>query len=181
METGFLKQYFIVGEKLLCFIPRTGSTSLLKLIEDKHYPFMRNVKVAPQFRIPSRPDDGKSELVSMIREPLSRFLSGCAQKGYTVEQGIAELQKPRVDIHIRSQYTFLSEKRETKLFRFPDELTACAEYLNLPTPIPHLNVSVTKPELTPEQEAWLNQYYHIDLKLWEDGKITYPLLMLQIK
>jgi hypothetical protein len=167
MKTAQLKRYFIVGGKLLCFIPRTGSTSLLKLIETKHYPYLSNIKgITPHFKTPSIIDDHKSELVSMFRCPIERFISGCAQKKWNVAEGIAELKKEIVDIHIRPQNTFLSDNRPTKLFRFPEQLDACAAYLGLPTPIPHLNKSKVKPTASAEELAWLTEYYKKDLEIF---------------
>lgn len=167
MKTAQLKRYFIVGDKLLCFIPRTGSTSLLKLIEDKYYPNNhKGIGVTPHFRIHSVIDDHKRELVSMFRNPVERFVSGCAQKKYTIEHGIAELQKERVDFHIRSQHTFLSNDSPTKLFKFPEQIDSCAEYLGLPTPVPFLNVSKSKPVVTKKQLAWLKEYYKKDLEIF---------------
>jgi hypothetical protein len=160
-----LKRYYVVGDKLLCFIPRTGTTSLLQLIEDKYYPQHKHTGVDIHFRTPSIIDDHKSELIAVIRDPIDRFLSGCARRDWTVEQGIEELQKPNVDIHIRPQYTFLSEHRPTKFFQFPDQLNECAEYLGLPTPIPHLNRMDVKPEMTAKQKVWLIEYYMKDFEL----------------
>jgi hypothetical protein len=160
-----LKRYYVVGDKLLCFIPRTGTTSLLQLIEDKYYPQHKHPGVDIHFRTPSIIDDHKSELIAVIRDPIDRFLSGCARRDWTVEQGIEELQKPNVDIHIRPQYTFLSEHRKTKFFSFPHQLNECAEYLGLPTPIPHLNKMDVKPEMTAKQKVWLIDYYMKDFEL----------------
>ena len=160
-----LKRYYIVGEKLFCFIPRTGTTSLLQLIEEKYYPRNKDIAIDIHFKTPSIIDDGKKELVAVIRDPIDRFLSGCARREFTVEQGIEELKKEQPDIHIRSQYTFLSENRPTKFFRFPDELDACAEYLGLSTPIPHLNKMEVKSVPTDEQIVWLTEYYKKDFEL----------------
>jgi hypothetical protein len=161
-----LKRYFIVGDKLMCFIPRTASTSLLTLIEEKYYPRLKHIdNVTLHFKIPSVIDDGKRELVAVIRNPVERFLSGCARKKWTIEYGIEELKKDSPDFHIRAQYTFLSEKRETKFFKFPDQIDEIANYLGLPTPVPKLNVSSSKPIPTDEQLAWLTEYYKKDFDL----------------
>jgi hypothetical protein len=172
MKTAKLQRYFVVGDKLLCFIPRTGSTSLLRLIEDKHYPDSHKAEgVTPHFRLPSIIDDHKSEMCAMIRNPIDRFISGCTQKKWTVAEGIEELKNERVDIHIRPQYTYLSELRETKLFKFPEQINDCAEWLGLPTPVPMLNVSKKKPEVTKEQIEWLTEYYKKDFELFNKLKI----------
>ena len=50
----------MVGDKLMCFIPRTASTSLLNLIQDKYYPYLKKIEgVTLHFKIPSIVDDGK--------------------------------------------------------------------------------------------------------------------------
>lgn len=160
------KRYFIVKDKMMCFIPRTASTSLLTLIEDKYYPERKRLKKLPiHYRIRTSMDRGKYELVSMIRNPVDRFLSGCGRKGWSVSEGIEKLKKDKIDIHIRPQYTFLSEKNETKLFLFPDEIDKLAEYLDLPTPVPTLNSCNTKPTPTNEELVWLNEYYKKDFEL----------------
>lgn len=155
-----LKRYFVVGDKLLCFIPRTGSTALLKLIIDKYYPHLNRVKgITPHFKVPSVIDtqNNTRELVAMLRDPVERFESGCAQKKWTLDEGLVELQKERVDIHIRPQSSFLSDIHETKLFKFPDEIDKCAEYLGLPTPVPQINVSKEKEKATNEQKSIVEQ------------------------
>lgn len=162
-----MKQYFMVGEKLMCFIPRTASTSLLTLIQEKYYPQLQHIdNVTLHFKIPSIIDDGKRELVAVIRNPVERFLSGCARKKWTVEEGITELKKENPDFHIRPQYTFLSEKRETKFFKFPTQIDEIATYLGLPTPVPMKNVSTSKPVPTDTQLEWLNSYYQKDFELF---------------
>jgi len=163
------KRYFIVGDKMMCFLPRTASTSLLTLIQDKYYPERKcMVKLPIHFRIPSRLDRGKYELVSVIRHPVERFISGCAQKGWTIEEGIEILKKEKIDIHIRPQYLFFSDKNPTKLFKFPDEIDKLAEYLGLPTPVPKLNVSKSKLTPTEEQIIWLNEFYIKDFELFNN-------------
>lgn len=160
-----LKRYFKVGDKLLCFIPRTASTSLLTLIQQKHYPFSERINIALHFKIPSIIDDGKSELLAVVRNPIDRFLSGCSRKKWTVAQGIEELKKEKIDIHIRPQYTFLSENRPTKLFLFPSQIDEVATYLELPTPVPRKNVSKEKPIATQEELDWLTEFYQRDFDL----------------
>jgi hypothetical protein len=162
-----LKRYFIVGDKLMCFIPRTASTALLSLIEDKYYPQLKNIKdITPHFKIPSIIDDGKHELVSVIRNPIDRFVSGCARKNWTIEEGITELKKEVPDFHIRPQYTFLSENRETKLFKFPEQIDELASYLGLPIPVPKINVSSSKSTPNTRQLEWLTDYYKKDFELF---------------
>ena len=165
-----LKRYFVVGDKLMCFIPRTASTALLSLIEDKFYPHLKNIKnITPHFKIPSVIDDGKRELLSVIRNPVERFISGCARKNWTIEQGILELKKESPDFHIRAQYTFLSEARPTKLFKFPEQIDELANYLGLPTPVPRINVSTVKPVPTEAELEWLNNYYKKDFELFNNA------------
>lgn len=161
-----LKQYFKVGNKLMCFIPRTASTSLLTIIQEKYYPRLKNIEnVTLHFKIPSIADDGKSELVAVIRDPIDRFLSGCARKKWSIDEGIAELKKDKPDFHIRPQYTFLSEQRPTKLFKFPNQIDELASYLGLPTPVPKLNSSKSKDTPNVEQLNWLIEYYKKDFEL----------------
>jgi len=164
-----LKRYFKVGNKLLCFIPRTASTSLLTLIQEKYYPFLTKIdNVTLHFKIPSIVDDNKSELLAVIREPIDRFLSGCARKKWSVSQGIEELKKDNVDLHIRPQYTYLSEGRPTKLYKFPDQIDELVAYLGLPTPVPKKNVSKSKPIPTTNELIWLKEYYKKDTELYEN-------------
>lgn len=166
-----MKRYFVIGDKLLCFIPRTGSTSILQLVENKHYPHLKRMDSVPHFKIPSIIDDHKSELVSMFRNPVERFVSGCVQKGWTIEEGIEKLKGEKVDIHIRPQYTFLSENRETKLFRFPEQLQDCVNYLGLTEePLPHLSKSPSKPKLTKKQTEFLIEYYKKDIEIFKGLK-----------
>ena len=166
-----LKRYFKVGDKLLCFIPRTASTSLLTLIQEKYYPFLAKIdNVTLHFKIPSIVDDNKSELLAVLRNPIDRFLSGCARKNWTVTQGIEELKKDNVDLHIRPQSSFLSEDRSTKFFKFPDQIDELATYLGLPTPVPRKNISKSKPIPNNEELIWLTEYYKKDFELFNSIK-----------
>lgn len=70
--------------------------------------------------------------------------------------------------NIRPQYTFLSEDRPTKFYKFPDQIDELATYLGLPTPVPKKNVSKSKPVPTADELTWLTEYYKKDIELYEN-------------
>lgn len=87
----------------------------------------------------------------IVRNPIERFRSMCAQK---------HLDRP--------PYSPLP-KGDFKYFLFESQLKECAEWLGLPTPLPHIDASTesNKPILTSYQEDIVRQIYAEDIVLWE--------------
>jgi len=99
------------------------------------------------------------EVALIVRNPLERFRSICAHKpNRTLEE---HLEKPI--------YGPLPFGNYVRYFRFEDQLEECAEWLGLPTLLPHEDASdpALKPNLTIEQENIVRQIYADDFILWE--------------
>jgi len=74
------------------------------------------------------------------------------------------------DTHLLKQSRFLHDDHveDLKIFKMPDQIDECAEWLGLPTPMVHKNeTSGPKPDLTPEQIEKIKHYYRKDVALWE--------------
>jgi len=66
-------------------------------------------------------------------------------------------------------YGPLPQGNFVRYFRFEDQLNDAAEWLGLPTPLPHEDATdpAAKPVLTPDQEARVRQIFAADIALWE--------------
>jgi hypothetical protein len=104
--------------------------------------------------------DGSSVNVGIVvRNPVERFRSMCAHRlDRTLEE---HLDSP--------MYGPLPQGTFARYFRFEDQLDAAAEWLGLPTPLPHEDATdeADKSTLTPEQEARVREIYADDIALWE--------------
>jgi hypothetical protein len=127
----------------------------------------------------TRPD---GEVVCLVRDPVERFRSAMAQVGITdVDATLDELANETgnhpeyrpvrgrrllsEDVHFQPQSRFSGEP--IRHFRFPDQLEAAAAALDLATPLPVINESTgVKPNLTPEQEQRVREWYADDVALW---------------
>ena len=94
----------------------------------------------------------------IVRNPIERFRSMCAHK---LDKTLEE--------HLSQQYYGILPRGDFKYFLFETQLDECAEWLGLPTPLPHIDASTesNKPILTPDQEAIVRQIYAEDIVLWE--------------
>lgn len=183
------KKFFKINGKVWCFVPRSASTSIALSIdnfrkgktidfEDRTISHM----MSPQNRITDLmcyEENSKArcifgnleiikrdfETVAAFREPIDRFLSGCAREGWDVTQGILELQKEEINLHIRSQHTFILP--ETKLFRHSDQLNDLLVYIGVTTELKHMNKSDIKPTATEEQIIILREFYEKDYVIYD--------------
>ena len=95
----------------------------------------------------------------VVRNPIERFRSA-----------VAKHSERTLEEHLNSPvYRPLPKGNFVKYFRFEDQLDAAAEWLGLPTPLPHEDASdpALKPDLTPEQEARVREMFADDIILWE--------------
>jgi hypothetical protein len=163
--------------KCILFIPRSGSTSIRTKIDALYIPEQKNPFSPRSFNIP----EGFSAY-ALIRNPVDRFISGCAKTGKTPESALAMLNnfdersegKPPmtqnlVDVHFESLATRgLTDAvlPSVQLFKFETqipEFCAAVEFDGLP----HENESESRPTLTSEQEATVREYYARDISIWE--------------
>jgi hypothetical protein len=142
--------------------PRSGSHSLsvaalkhfwphIVIITDDGHP-------AGQFPVQETYTGTQNDLAIVVRNPIERFRSIIAHKHLDVE---GQLVQP--------MYGTLPQGNFVRYFRFEDQLNDAAEWLGLPTPLPHIDSSLEsdKPNLTPEQEARVRKIYADDIVLWE--------------
>jgi hypothetical protein len=98
------------------------------------------------------------DVALVVRNPVERFRAMIAQRHLDVDE---QLTSPF--------YGPLPQGNFVRYFRFEDQLNDAAEWLGLPTPLPHEDATseADKPTLTPEQEARVREIYAADIALWE--------------
>lgn len=145
----------------LILTPRTGSHSIATAALRFFWPeIIIGEEGHPAGYLPIQEHwNGTHENIAIIvRNPIERFRSMCAHKpGRTI---LEHLDRP--------PYGPLP-KGHFKYFLFESQLQECAEWLGLPTPLPHIDVSTesNKPILTPDQEDVVKQIYAEDIVLWD--------------
>jgi len=103
--------------------------------------------------------DATDNCAIVVRNPVERFRSMCAHvPGRPLEEHLAN-----------PIYGPLPQGNFVRYFRFEDQLNDAAEWLGLPTPLPHEDATdpAAKPALTPDQEALVRQIFAADIALWE--------------
>ena len=145
----------------LALTPRSGSHSIAVAAIAAWWPDRGEFEYHPANAFPNDENwDGSQSAVALIvRNPVERFRSMCAHRPQrTLEE---HLDSPA--------YGPLPQGTFARYFRFEDQLDAAAEWLGLPTPLPHEDATneADKPTLTAEQEARVREIYADDIKLWE--------------
>jgi len=160
--------------KCILFIPRSGSTSIRARIEG-HYP-----NAAPwtprTFEVPSG-----FTAFALIRNPVDRFISGCAKTGMSPNQaldmlgslperqsGIPPIGGPYVDVHLESLSTRgLTDEvlPHVQLFKFETGIDAFCAAVGFAS-LPHENESEIKPVLSDLERAAVANYYARDIEIW---------------
>jgi hypothetical protein len=106
------------------------------------------------------PNSSGGPIGVIVRNPVERFRSMVAHAQSTVEE---QLASPRYGCE------FCHGRTYDVYFRFEDQLQACADWLGITGPLPHLDSTeeADKPVLTPEQENRVREIYADDIALWE--------------
>jgi hypothetical protein len=145
----------------LLLTPRSGSHSLAVAAMQTFWPdvaIAEKLHPAASFEIQEYWDGSNSNVAIVIRNPVERFRSMIAHRHLNVDEQLAS-----------PMYGPLPQGNFVRYFRFEDQLDAAAEWLGLPTPLPHEDATdeADKPILTPEQEALVREIYADDIALWE--------------
>ena len=142
--------------------PRSGSHSLARTALRTFWPDIAvNSEWHPAACLPVALhwDGTQRDIGLIVRNPVERFRSMCAHRPErTLEQHLAH-----------PVYGPLPRGNFVGYFRFEDQLDAAAEWLGLPTPLPHEDATdpALKPTLTPDQEARVREMFADDVALWE--------------
>lgn len=180
--------YFITPNYSVALNAKAGSSTLARaiiaafhpdqehLIQTAAYPEGRGPDtnqvqwLCPKEKEPSKP------VVLIVRDPIARFRSAMAQTGQTdvdaalhaLEQD-GEVQFPRrmrklrEDVHFRHQHEKLHGGTAFRL----EDLDEAATFIGLTLPLPTINeASRSKPDLTPEQQQRVLNYYSDDAALY---------------
>jgi len=145
--------------------PRSGSHSLAAAALAAWHPEQHAAYLAsdgtwhPAALLPEENWDGTQNAAIVVRNPVERFRSMCSHR---LDKSIAE--------HLDSPgYGPLPYGAFVRHFKFEDGIDAVAEFLGLPTPLPHIDATdeADKPTLTAEQEARVREIYAADIALWK--------------
>jgi len=99
----------------------------------------------------------------IVRHPVERFRSACAQRGVTVE---SLLESP--------PFGLLPSGPVVRPFIFETQLQACADWLGITVPLPQIDAidETEKPLLTAGQQSRVRELYAADVELWESLQVT---------
>lgn len=185
--------YFTTPNYCIPLNAKVASSALCRRLVAKYYPQLESQlataaypeglnadklqlhALVPQVRRPDRP------VAMLVREPISRFLSGVAYLDIDLDEAIASLQtgvrvvararpgrgvKVSQNVHFAKQAAMMSG--ETHLFRFPDHLAAFAQLIGVGQ-LPKLNVTPrSKPVLTEAQSQAIAAFYADDVALYNN-------------
>lgn len=156
-----MNQYYILPT---CFIARNhkaGSTSLAKAIVTIFYPEMTNghtliddmmwQAMAPQTENP----DG--DIMLLVRDPVERF---CSAGG-----DISKLGSD--DIHYLKQSSYVKYP-DIKCYKFPDDLEKFCSDTGLSYPLPIMNESDSKRDISANDKEIAKAFYADDMELFKN-------------
>jgi hypothetical protein len=150
-----------ITDNAVLLIPRSGSHSLATAAMRTFWPDIEitdEAHPATCFGSEEWWDGTNQNIAIIVRNPIERFRSMCAHK-----------PEKTIEEHLNRPVYGPLPKGNFKYFLFETQLNECAEWLGLPTPLPHIDASIesNKPVLTPDQETILKQIYAEDVALWE--------------
>jgi hypothetical protein len=151
---------FLVSPNGNCLLltPRSGSHSLALAALQSWYPDVDVPAGHPAAALPAIIDWPDCPVAVIVRNPVERFRSVIAHRHLDVDEQLAN-----------PMYGTLPAGNFARYFRFEDQLDDAAEWLGLPSPLPHEDAAdeADKPTLTPEQQARVREIYAADIALWE--------------
>jgi hypothetical protein len=172
-----MKKVFIKsGEKYLALNLKSATSSLIRAISKAHYPDLEDTLennssyptgvTSEGIRLHAFLDKTETPegiVVLVVRDPIERFRSACAETGKTAEEALSE--QGQKNSHFWPTTRLLIDG--IKLYRFESDLDEVATELGLPLPLPNISSNGQKPDLTPEQIARVQAIYSDDIALHE--------------
>ena len=162
----------------IALVPRSGSHTLFSLILKHFDPQARQESWEPypgkrwhpvmnlqhgMCNLAAERVPGEVTFAVVVRDPVERFRSACARLQKTPAEVIAESLD---DVHTWTLDSMgLLRHPQARYFLF-SQLTRCAEFLGLPTPLPQMNEEPVKPELSEQELQFVMQYYANDISLY---------------
>jgi hypothetical protein len=166
------------GNVGLALVTRSGTQVLFKEVVNKYHTGLvstfinSDVEWKPTEAIESVKDLNTYDVSSasyavIVRDPVERFRSSCVRLGYTVEQGLSDLE----NIHLISLKNMgLLESPNVRYFPYSNEgLANCLNYLGLSNTVslPEEDES-KKPVLTSEQVELIRSAYSYDCEVFNN-------------
>jgi hypothetical protein len=153
-----------ITNNAVLLIPRSGSHSLATAAMRTFWPDIEitdESHPATFFGSEEWWDGTNQNIAIIVRNPIERFRSMCAHK-----------PEKTIEEHLIQPIYGPLPKGDFQYFLFETEFDKCAEWLGLPTPLPHIDASAesNKPILTIKQEAIIEKIYADDILLWESLK-----------
>jgi hypothetical protein len=176
--------YFIFNGVHIACIGKSGSTSLSKTIHSLLYPNYKIVSASGnqdmvdkisasagwQNLVP-RTESPKAPLI-LVRDPIDRFLSACAQEDKMVSEAIAACRADTASNHFRPTVDWIVAG--AKLYKFTDHLDQFSADAGLPE-LPMLNASESKgktyPGITDAELVEVKGIYADDIALFDSIKL----------
>lgn len=200
--------YFVTPNYSIGLNTKVGSSSLSlavikayqpdrwSMIENGAYPPGRGPEDFRFHPLAKKELTASKPVLLLVRDPIERFLSACAQVGInndnlnaaldSLESGepMAGRNGPRANQSIKDNehftFQYMLQYGETYLYKFPDHLDALATKAGLSLPLPVINEASLrpKPTLLQAQELRVREYYARDIVLFDS--ITEPGMMVTI-
>ena len=187
-------RYLRCGDKLFALNAKCGSSSVARAIISRWHPTIEQTITTAaypagqsadtnqwQFSIPYRTRP-VGEVICLVRDPVERFRSAMAQTKLTLVDETLEELANESGVHpeyesvrgklLSENFHFLPQSlfsgNPIRHYRFPDQIELAAAALDLALPLPIINETTgAKPQLTPEQEQRVREYYADDVALWD--------------
>jgi len=198
-----MRKYFITPNFAIAINAKVGCSSVARSVISAFYPEIEQRLQNAYFPVGRNPDnmqwqsqvpktdEPSSPTVLLVRDPVERFRSACAQVGVSVEDALASLEtgdpisthspvaRSLVDnVHFFLQSDYLHPEG-TRCYLFPDHLEAFANDCGLGYPLPTINEAADKPVLTDLQTERVREYYSDDLELFNriavPGQVELPV------
>jgi hypothetical protein len=183
-----MKAFALNSGKTIAIVYKVGTSTLSRAIIEQEQPDQLDILLngtrwgsgtsfeqGYNHRFVKRTEVDGKELLFPVRDPVERFRSACAQvwkagplKDKTLEELIADAPTS-INPHFRPHTFFLDKYRnasQVKLYKFPEHFDQMATDAGLTLPLPVVNESGTKPDLTPEQVAQVEAIYADDIALF---------------
>lgn len=161
-------QFVQCGEHTFALNYKAASTAFVRAIVNQYYPELEekaNELIRPHRLLPKVSPHNP---VLIVRDPITRFPSACAQTDKGIDEAINEIKSlPVYNIHFWPTSRLLVHG--IKLYLYESDLQAACEHLGLES-LPLSNVSESLPELNQSQEEEVRKIYFDDIALHQSIK-----------
>lgn len=170
-------QYIKSGNAYFALNFKAATSSIARAIVSAHYPdiednLLNNTSYPEGVSIENsrwhsqlpKTENPDSDVVLIVRDPVERFRSACAETGKTPDEALSE--QGQRNMHFWPTSRLLLDG--CKLYRFESDLDAAVTALGLAPPLPDIDGgNGPMPDLTPEELSRIQEVYADDITLYE--------------